>query len=415
MELGDKTGFVAALTTVIVAASLLVAVFAGALTRYETRPVQLTDGPHQIVRTPGSVRLSDDRVLYSRAGWKTVTDNRSGLQVQVRDNGTFVYDITDHREYKVASEVLNASISGPLVVWLQGNKIMARNYINNSESVLPLPTARPLYRPQIDGDRIVWTDLRNDPDIQDSDMIYDIYLYNLTLGQETRLTSAVNHSSKGPPSLWGDLVVWNDNRDGPFRIYGFHFSNGTEAKMTNGTSNQYQPRVSSRAIAWLDDKEAPDPVHMDLFYLDLGTGREVQASNTGHVESFDLWGDAIVWADTSRVEAPDNYGDIVLLNISRNSTKVFYSSNWSQYNPAVWGGRIVWVDDLRPGGEIFLMKKVSRPYLGMDLMTVLLLFLLIGVTSVALLAYKHTVKKEEEDMERYEDKALKRKRGRGLK
>ncbi len=415
MELPDEIGKGLAFATVIVAASLIVASLAGTLTRYETRPVQLTDGPHQIVRSPGSVRMSDDRVLYSRAGWKTVTDNRSGLKVQVRDNGTYVYDITNDREYKVASEVLNASISGPLVVWLQGNKITVRNYINNSESVLPLLAARPLYRPEIDGDRIVWTDLRNDPDIHDADVISDIYFYNLTLGQETRLTSAANHSSKGPPSLWGDLVVWNDNRNGPFSIYGYRFSNGTEARMTNDTSNQYQARVSSRALAWLDDRDAPDLVHLDLFYLDLRTGRETRASKTGHVESFDLWGDRLVWADTSRVEAPENWGDIILHNISRNVTKLFYSSNWSQYDPAVWGGRIVWVDDLRPGGEIFLMKKVSRPYLGMDLLTVLLLVLLIGVASVALLAYKHTVKKEEEDMERYEEKALRRKRGRGLK
>jgi hypothetical protein len=415
MELGDRIGFVAALTTVIVAASLLVASLAGALTRYETRPVQLTDGPHQIVRNPGSVRMSDDCVLYSRAGWTTVTDNRSGLKVQIRDNGTFVYDISDHREYKVASAVLNASISGAHVVWLQDNKITVHNYINNSESVLPLPMARPLFRPEIEGDRIVWTDLRNDPDIYDADVIEDIYLYNLTLGQETKLTNASIHSSKGPPSLGGDLVVWNDDRDGPSSIYGYRFSTGTEVRMTNDTSDQYLPRVSSRALAWLDDRVSQDTDHMDLYYLDLRTGREGRASSTGHVESFDLWGDTLVWADTSRIEAPGNYGDIFLHNISRNSTKVFYSSDWSQYDPAVWGGRVVWVDDLRPGGEIFLMKKVSRPYLGLDLMTVLLLFLLIGVTSGALLVYKHTVKKEEDDMERYEHKALFRKRGRGLK
>jgi|GEM_PF-4096901 len=415
MELGDRIGMGMALATVIVASSLMIASLAGAMTRYETRPVQLTDGPHQIVRGPGAVRINNDRVLYSRAGWKTVTDNRSGLKVQVRENGTFVYDISDHKEFKVASEVLNASISGSQVVWLQGNNITVRNFINNSQIVLPLPAARPLYRPEIDGDRIVWTDLRNDPDIHDADVISDIYLYNLTLGNETRLTSAAKHSSKGPPSLWGDLVVWNDNRDGYFSIYSYRFSNGTESRMTNDTSNQYQPRVSSRAIAWLDDKFAPDLVHLDLFYLDLRTGREVRASKTGHVESYDLWGDRLVWADTSRPEAPDNYGDIILHNISRNTTKVFYSSDWSQYDPAVWGNRVVWVDDLRPGGEIFLMKKVSRPYIGMDLMTVLLLLLLIGVASGALLAYKRAIKKEEEDMERYEQKALKRKRGHGLK
>jgi beta propeller repeat protein len=415
MELWDKVGLGVALATVIVAASLIVASLSGALTRYETRPVQLTDGPHQIVKGQGAVRMSDDRVLYSRAGWKTATDNRSGLTVQVRDNGTFVYDISDNKEFKVASEALNASISGSLVAWRQGNQIKVRNYINNSELVLPLPNARPIYRPQIDGDRIVWTDLRNDPALQDTDVVCDIYLYNLTLGQETRLTSSTNHSSKGPPDLWGDLVVWNDNRDGYFSIYGYRFSNGTEAKMTNDTSGQYHPRVSSRALVWFDDRNAPDMDHMDLFYLDLRTGREVRATTTGMVGSYDLWGDRLVWSDTSRAEAPGNSGDIFVHNISHNTTKLFYSSDWSQYDPAVWGERIVWVDDLRSGGEIFLMKKVSRPYLGMDLMTVLFLLIVIGVVSCALLAYKRAVRTEEDDMEHYEEKARKRKRGHGLK
>jgi beta propeller repeat protein len=415
MELVDKIGLGAALATVLVALSLIVASLAGALTRYETRPVQLTEGPHQIVRGQGAVSMSDDRVLYSRAGWMNVMDNNTGLKVKVRDNGTFVYDISDLREYKVTSEVLNASISGSLVVWRQDNRIIVRNYINNSEMVLPLPAARPIYRPQIDGDRIVWTDLRNDPQLQDTDVVCDIYLYNLTLGQETRLTTGANHSSKGPPDLWGDLVVWNDNRNGNFSIYGYRFSSGTESKMTNTTSGQYHPRISSRALAWYDDRFAPDMDHMDLFYLDLQTGREVRATMTGMVESFDLWGDRLVWADTSRSEAPGNYGDIFLHNISRNSTKLFYSSDWSQYDPAVWGGRIIWVDDLRSGGEIFLMKKVSRPYIGMDLMTVLLLLLLIGAASCALLAVRRSVKKEEEEIGHYEEKALKRKHGRGLK
>ena len=415
MELLDNLGFGAALAAVIVAASLIVASLAGVMTRYETRPVQLTDGPHQIVRGPGAVRMSQDRILYSRVGWKTITDNRSGLQVQVYDNGTFVYDISDKKEYKVASEALNASISGPLVVWRQDNKILVRNYINNSQMALPLPTARPLYHPEIYGDKIVWTDGRNDPDPHGPTKLTDIYLYNLTLGNETRLTSAVNPSSKGPPSIWGDLVVWNDGRDGPYSIFGCYLSNGTVARLTNDTSNQYLPQVSTRAIAWLDDRDATDKVRADLFYLDLRTGREFKASKTGQVESFDLWGDELVWTDTSRTKDPGNFGDIVLHNISRNSTKILYSDQWSQYDGAVWSDRLVWVDDLRPGGEIFIMKKVSRPYLGMDLVTVLLLLLLVGVASCSLLAHKHLVQKEEEDMERYEQKALTRKRGQGLK
>ena len=385
-----------------------------AIYRYETRPVQLTNGPYRIVRAPDSVKMSDDLVLYSRSGVHAVKDNASGLMLNSWDNGTYVYDISDHREYLAAHEVLDADISGSLVVWREKSAIVVHNYLNDSRTVLPVPYAKPIYRPEIDGDRIVWADVRADPNPTGPRQDVDIYLYNLTTMSETRLTDQANASSKAQPDLRGDLVVWNDDRNGDYDIYGYYLTNATEFRVTNETSGQFLPKASNSAVAWLDDRFANDPSQVDIFYKDLGTGREGRASNTGAVESWDISGNRIVWADTSGPDSPLNSGNIMIHDISKNTTKVHYSSNESQYSPAIWGSRVVWVDTSSSGGEIFTMGRPVPLYLGIELYLLLLIPLVVVTVSV-ILFFKYRMAKENKEIEHYERKSKMRKRGKGLK
>ena len=412
MEPRDRLGLIAALVAITVAVILVLGAMAGLLTRYEKRPVQLTKGPYTIVRGPDSVRISEDMVLYYRYGKTLVRNNRSGLMETVWDNGTYVYDIMNHREYKVAPEVLNASISRNLVTWREGDQILVKNYLNGSSMALPIPGARPLFRPEIEGDRIVYADRRNDPN--DALPKADIYLYNLNTGSETRLTSEANASIKGQPSLRGDMVVWSECRDG-CQVHAYYLSNATELQLTTGDGLKSLPKVSPRAIAWLDDRTSVGPGLPDLFYLDLKTGREVQVTKDRAVESFDLWGNKLVWTDTSRDEAPGNSGDIKIHDISTNRTSVYFASDWSQFSAAVWGDRIVWVDGSQAGGEIFMMQRAETRYLGMDLMTVMLIAIVAIVVTVGFGAYRYSLLKEEEDIASYEQKATVLKRGKGLK
>jgi beta propeller repeat protein len=55
------------------------------------------------------------------------------------------------------------------------------------------------------------------------------------------------------PSLWDDLLAWQDDRNGNWDIYAFDFKSGSETKLT-GDGDQVYPDVSGNTIAWEDDR-----------------------------------------------------------------------------------------------------------------------------------------------------------------
>jgi len=414
MELGNKVGFSMSLGVVVVTLVLLLATVAGIVPRYTQRPAQLTEGPYVISRGQDTVRMNGDMVLYSRYGKTMVKQNGSNIMAPTWDNGTYVYDLTDRHEYKLAPEVLDASVSQDLAAWRDGNQMLIKNFFNGSKTALPFPGARPVYRPEIDGDRLVWADHRNDPDPHDDLYQSDIYLYNFSTLSETRLTTQANASWKGQPFIRGDMVVWADSINGS-AIHAYYISSGTEVALTTGESHKYYPRASSRAVAWLDDRNANAPGQLDLYCLDLRTMNETRVTTGRTVESFDISGNKIVWSDTTRPEAPGNSGDIRVFDIGKNRTTIYFASQWSQYSPAIWGDRIVWVDGSKGGGELFTMRKADTRFLGMDLMTVLSVLLVLAVAMASLGAFRLMRMKDEEDRDAYDRKAQQRKRGKGLR
>jgi beta propeller repeat protein len=408
----DKGPRVTALLVVAVT-MLLLTPSAGCITHAETRVVQLTEGPYQVLRERDSVSLSGDYLLYSRTGMKKVKDNVTGRPYEVWDNGTYVMDITDRSEVKIADDVLDASISNNFVVWRDGDEIVHLNSVTGANMILPLGDgAKPLTRPDIQGHLVVWADRRNDPVPEDDEDIVDIYLYNVTTEMEMRLTTS--RSNKGAPSIGGDLVVWADERNGNFDIYALDLSNGTEYQVTDDPNAQLSPKASTMAIAWMDTRTTVHPKwREDIFYFDLVLGEERQASDTGLVKSYDLWADKIVWEDTSRYNKPYESGDIFLHNISKNRTKKYFASDWSQWSPSVSEGKIVWTDSSVYGGEVLIKKKVERPVFGLDYLTVFFLLALVVVALIAIYAFRRAGRKAEKGPEEW--KRRRREKGRTRK
>jgi len=65
------------------------------------------------------------------------------------------------------------------------------------------------FSPAIYGDKIVWYDNRNGND--------DIYMYDLKTNTEKRITT--DSSSQRYPAIYGDKIVWQDYRNGNHDIY----------------------------------------------------------------------------------------------------------------------------------------------------------------------------------------------------
>ena len=86
------------------------------------------------------------------------------------------------------------------------------------------------------GDRIVWQDNRNGN--------FDIYMYNLSTSKETQITT--NESIQWCPSIYGDRIVWTDMRNGNWDIadiYMYDLSTSKETQITTNKSDRAYPVI----------------------------------------------------------------------------------------------------------------------------------------------------------------------------
>ena len=100
--------------------------------------------------------------------------------------------------------------------------------------------------PAIYEDRIVWMDDRNGGSGNYWNLTgnWDIYMYDLSTHKETQITT--DESMQMRPAIYGDNMVWLDNRNGNWDIYGYNLTTSREIR------NQYYQTVlvSSPCYLW---------------------------------------------------------------------------------------------------------------------------------------------------------------------
>tara|TARA_B100000809_G_C15113558_1_gene521537 strand:+ start:885 stop:1952 length:1068 start_codon:yes stop_codon:yes gene_type:complete len=96
----------------------------------------------------------------------------------------------------------------------------------------------------IDNRFVVWQDDRNGG--------WDIYGFDIVSGRERSI-------HKGPgdqenPALHGSLVVWQDNRNGDWDIYGYDIRTRKTFPLFVGVGNQTEPDIYGDVVVWTDDR-----------------------------------------------------------------------------------------------------------------------------------------------------------------
>ncbi|MBI4003717.1 MAG: putative Ig domain-containing protein, partial [Candidatus Omnitrophica bacterium] len=109
--------------------------------------------------------------------------------------------------------------------------------------------------PAIDGDRLVWQDLRNGN--------WDVYLYDLTTQTERRITS--HAANQVNPAIDGDRLVWQDLRNGNWDVYLYDLTTQTERRITSHSADQINPAISSHRLVWQDTRNG----NWDIYLYDL--------------------------------------------------------------------------------------------------------------------------------------------------
>jgi TolB protein len=200
-------------------------------------------------------------------------------------------------------------------------------------------------QPAIDGDRIVWTDLRNGSN--------DIYLYDLGTGMERQITS--NPANQFDATISGDRIVWTDYRNGSvddIDIYLYDLSTNTEMQITQGSVNQFGPDISGDRIVWTDTRNGFRE-NLDVYLYDLSSGTERQIT-TDLADQYNpaISGDRVVWVDWRNGSA-----DLYLYDLSTDLESQLVSGISSdredQITLDISGDRIVWTDFRHGNPEIY--------------------------------------------------------------
>ena len=148
-------------------------------------------------------------------------------------------------------------------------------------------------------------------------------------------------SVQGHPSISGDRIVWEDNRNGNWDIYLWNISTETETLITTNTStsDQRNPSISGNLIVWEDNRHGANP---EIYLYDLTTGIERQISYSG-AENYQqepaVDGTNIVYMDSM-----NGYYNIYLYDLQAQRRHSLNEDSKTQWHPVISGDDVAWID-----------------------------------------------------------------------
>lgn len=197
--------------------------------------------------------------------------------------------------------------------------------------------------PEVDGNLVVWEDTRNGD--------FDVYARDLSRPAEGEFPVASGPGDQRNPELSGDRVVWEETTPGAsdrdVRVRDLSVVGADPITVASGTADQKRPAISGNKIVWEEDGGA-GPV---LRGHDLGTGQAFVVSETqGGKRRPALDGDLVVWED-DRGEPGDS--DIYAKDLSTGREYAVAAGSDYDHAPSVSGAMVVWSRDDAGDTEVF--------------------------------------------------------------
>ncbi len=189
--------------------------------------------------------------------------------------------------------------------------------------------------PSIYGDKVVYQDDRNGN--------YDIYMYDLSTKIETPIST--KPFNQRIPSIYGNVVVWRDERNGNYDIYMYDIPTRIEKRITSDNDGLF-PDIYGNKIVYYDIRNGD----WDIYLYDILTGVETRiTSNIDAQHNPDIYENKIVWEDY-RNGGPDIY----MYDISTGIEKRITTDNGYQFSSSIYGDKIVWQDDRNGNYDIYM-------------------------------------------------------------
>jgi beta propeller repeat protein len=167
-------------------------------------------------------------------------------------------------------------------------------------------------------------------------------------GFETITISAIQDVRQRNPDISGNIVVWEDNRNGDYDIYGYNVVTQEEFTVSTANGSQRYAAIDENIVVWQDYRN--DSVYPDIYGYNLETQEEFFVATAidtqGRLRRPGVSDNLIVWLQDGGDTGVYGY-DI----ISQNQFFVDVGGIPDiENNIVVWGSRLTRGKDLSTGG-----------------------------------------------------------------
>ena len=162
---------------------------------------------------------------------------------------------------------------------------------------------------------------------------------------ETRITT---NGTASNPDIYGDKIVWQDNRNGNWDVYIYDISTKKEIHTTN-KSDQINPAIYGNLVVWEDERNGGH----DIYVEDLSAKIQTRITTSGEASTPDIYGNKIVYVKQAYNERESWY-DLYMYDLStKKETQI--PTRISAHGPSIYGNKIVWLDfDAFNGGDYYI-------------------------------------------------------------
>lgn len=257
-------------------------IYAINLTDAAASAVQITDNTlnQERPRTDGRYVVWEDR--QPDGTWDIWAKDLESTDAKIAITATTGYDESKPVVYWPWIVYQARTVAQPDAPW----QLMAYNLLSGTAEPVDTTTQN-----QIDASlhkqRVVWQDFR--------DVGYgEIYMKDLKTGEIMRITN--DPGGQYYPAIFDHWIVWSDNRNSQFDLYGYNLKRRTEIRLTGTAEDETRPYMNGRWVVYMEDAAGEQKINLRL--MNLANLASVQLTNEAtEKEKTAMASGRLLWVD----------------------------------------------------------------------------------------------------------------------